>query len=1432
MPEMRHDSRAIRAEEPSRAARRSAGVLVAAVAAALATAPMQRAASAQETVPAIADSPTAQTLFDDAVSQAAGNPAEAARLVRRLLDEYRGQVLRVARDPDERFSSVADEAERLLLANPEVLARFRAAEGRAAERMLESEGARATAASRRLTRAGLVASLSLAERALLRDAPDEARAILLRVASHPDLAGRERVAFEAFGAMAARRVGDIAAADAAQRRLEGLRDGAAPELVAEIDRARAQIERTAPRTAGVTARSPLVAGGVAEVPSSDWREIWSVELDATLFRRIFDGAASAVGARTIERARQDANWMTAVPTVLGRTVYLCEGQRVRAVDVDSRDERWSRPLGGVGVERDVGGAVDLSAIAVDEGALVVFGGHAFPNARSGPARVWCLEPEDGAVRWSVDLDGHERRADFDGLYPVGAPLLLPDVVVVAARKSTQRLEQVDWIVALDRADGSVRWASTVAGAPSTRMTAARRHAGLARDGDAVVVSSPLGVTARIRADDGSIEWLRRVAVPLRETRGSTEPWEFGGPVVAGDRVIVLSPDESEVHALDGATGRLVEARPAGLGSGWEAPRYLVAATVAPSGAGDAAARRIVLGIGGDIVAYDPRDLGRRLWALSDALRAGGVARTGVENRSGVRGRVSVAGDTVLVPGVDDFLVLSLETGALRARIEDQRPANAVLLEDRIVAAGDDALRILMPSDRAESILRARLAASPDDPGAALALVELARSTGRTALALDAARAGVSAVGRGFGGEAIRRALLDQLIELASAKPDLGEELFLLAEQLADTPALRVRMALARGEFLRGTGRVAEAIRGWSALAADPVLSREFVAEEGVARSARTDVLRRVARATARDVEATAALDESAARDLAALGAAGATDARLAEFVRDRPRTAAAMEAARTIAARAEPRVGEAALQAALHDCLVPPARLDLVDALVEELARRAPNAPAADAIRRRAAELLVASGRESPLLGARTQRFPAVGTEPGAGLDLRSRLVRLTGSAFLSRDPSMVLAVGDGALMRLEARQQAGGGEGAGEDGAGGALEPMWRLRLDDRDPTVLHAGERIVLWQSLPGVTESAMVIDPASGVVELSTPRTAELWAVGEGGAERPGAVTNPDGGAFVSAQVLPLCDGETLALVRRNGDLARFAVGGPREAPRLVRGALQQVFSASLDDGVLALGGRGGQRSDPRPQAVFLDARSLEPLQSVEPVSGQEVRWARASALGELFVGTAAGIERWLTGADGAPRAELVTSSNDAAATDAPILLGARLVVLDRNDRPLLLPLFDGPIVAVEEPEPAAPDEFGPSLSLRGLLPLPQGLLIHLEHRCILLGHDGSIVGVDSTAGERNFTFVLPTRDALLQFNGLGGRQVPGAGAGTFRIDFSYLVQRLDPAKGLRLDGVSLEVRCPNQRADRALVVDGWLLLSSSQGTTAVPLPAGGG
>ena len=60
------------------------------------TVPIEAAAAPQqqEVVPSIADSPTAQTLFDDARAQAAPNPAEAAGMARRLLDEYSAHVAR------------------------------------------------------------------------------------------------------------------------------------------------------------------------------------------------------------------------------------------------------------------------------------------------------------------------------------------------------------------------------------------------------------------------------------------------------------------------------------------------------------------------------------------------------------------------------------------------------------------------------------------------------------------------------------------------------------------------------------------------------------------------------------------------------------------------------------------------------------------------------------------------------------------------------------------------------------------------------------------------------------------------------------------------------------------------------------------------------------------------------------------------------------------------------------------------------------------------------------------------------------------------------------------------------------------------------------------------------------------------------------------
>jgi hypothetical protein len=819
---------------------------------------------------------------------------------------------------------------------------------------------------------------------------------------------------------------------------------------------------------------------------------------------------------------------------------------------------------------------------------------------------------------------------------------------------------------------------------------------------------------------------------------------------------------------------------------------------------------LVLGVGTDVVAFDARDLSRPLWRFSDMIGGDASARAGADNRNGIRGRVSVAGDVVLVPGLEELIALDLATGAVRARLGGQRPANAVLVDDRIVAAGDESLRVLMAPERAENILRARLEASPDDPAAALALVELARATLRPQLALEAARVAEGALGRGHGTEAIRAALIEQLVEIAAAAPESGAEAHEIAAAIADTPRLRVRQMLAYGEFFRLTGRPREAIEVWSRLSSDPVLGAELAPEDGVARATRGEALRRIARIASRDVEITSQLDREAAESLTELMATNPTPSALVEFAHAHPRTAASADAALAAVAALEPAKAAHALGSVLGDVLVPPARVELVDRLAGALAGLSADPTVARRVRVRTAELLVASGLSRSELAERGCSLPRVGASPGAGRDLRGRLARLTGSAFISRRTDLALVIADGALQRLSLD----------------TLEPRWRLRLDDRDPVILHAGDRIVVWQSVSGGVESALVVNAETGAVELSTARADEVWTAG---ARAPGdgaadATTTPDGGAFIASQVLPLCDGESLVLVRRNGDLARYAVNDTREQPKLARDALWQVYSASINDGLIALGGRGGTRVDPRPTVKVLDARTLEERFSFTPSSGEDVRWAFATAIGEVFVGTSAGVERWNVGADGTLIPMLVTRTPECFDAVGPNLLGSALVVLDRNDQPLRIPVYEGAVTAFELP-PAT--DFGVP-ALRGLVPVREGLLIHAENRLILRGPDGSVLGMDGIAGDLNFIFALPTEPGIFVLNGTGGRQVLGAAAGTFRVDFPYVAQLLSGPLGLRMAGDPFEIRCQSQRADRAMAVDGWIFLSSSQGLTAVSMP----
>lgn len=1464
------------------------------------------ASAQQTTTPAISDSPTAQTLFDDIRSQARENPGESARLARRLLDEYGNRVVRIGVASDDLFNSVAAQTERFLLANPIVLARFRDMESRAAERMLREDGPAATAARRRLTPAGLSASLMLAEDALRADRPLEAITLLDEVAQHPDLLGSEAVAHATLEAMARRRMGDGAGADAAIARLValaggvdgGVGGGVAVGVDAEtIARARAAAERTARATGGGAGRSPLTTAPDGGNPDETWRQIWSLELDQSLYHRLFGGNSSARQQRDLDRARTEATVMTAVPTVLGNRIFICEGHRVRAVDLDSRDELWTREIGSIGIERESGTVADLSAIVADEGALIVYEGHAFASGRSATARVWCLDPATGVIKWNTVVDGCDGRADLAGLFPVGTPLLVSDVVVVAARKPTQRLEQVDWLLALDRRDGHLRWATSVAGAPSNRGSVGRKNAGLATDDSIVIDSTPLGAVVCVKAADGAIEWLRRFPVPLREPRYFAEPWEMSSPAIIADRVIAITPDELEVVALDRATGRLFESQPIGPDTAWASPNYLVSA-VSSSSAGGADATPIVLSVGSNIVAFDARDLRKRLWSLSDTIATLSPPRPGALIRNGIRGRVSVAGQYVVVPGLEDILLLELATGKLNARIPSERPCNPLLLSDRIVAAGDDALRVIMPSERAESMLRARLAASPDDPSAAIALLELANATGRPSVAIDAARTAAKALGdaRGRvpgqvqvqGNDSLRAELIDKLVSLAQQHPDKGDEVYRIVAQVSDTPMLRVGAEMARGDFLRTAGRATEAVECWRAVAADPTLLSQLVVTSGSAdpadatvgatvgasvgatvgmgggatgdatggvgdsmsdgpvmdRQVRLEALARVAQLASRDRDIASALeaDARAARDR--LGATP-TDNQLAAFVRTHSRTQSAVDA---IAAQPSPAPSFATdvTIAAIVDCLLPPARVDLIDALRADLARRGEvSATQRAAMDDRIGQLLVASGIDRPDLHAPPAPLAVLGATATVGIDLRARLVSETATVRQTRDRTLILGLLDGALTRL----------------SGPELAPQWRLRVDDRDPVLLWANKRVVLWQTLAKGEDNGVIIDPASGTIVYTSPRPADLWPnsaeaapksepaalepapagqpidrqlpnldVQLPNAPRPNAPpTNAppirgflvDGNQqpAVSAMVLPICDGESLILARRNGDIARVGVMDEHPSALLARGVLAQIFAENLHDGLLTLGGRESSADGPRPMVVVLDARTLHPRLRIAPITRGDVKWAFATALGEVFIATKGGIERWTTSATGEALPTFVSTGSETTESERPCLLGAHIFAVDGGGRPTLTPIFAGATRSYIFPDAAD------ARQLRDQHLLREGLLLQADDRFVLLGPHGDTIGLDSSARDATLGFAIPIEGALLQVNALE----PDADAGKLRYQSGCVIERLSPAKGLRNEGGAFEVKALDSRVSRVLAADGWLLLSNVQGTMAVAMPA---
>jgi len=848
-----------------------------------ATAQAMRPAPPPASPVTIDDSPWAWELLQRAKDQALTNPAESARQLEIVLEQHAHQLVPwpvperdgggdvaggVGADagggpgdgPDDarrgeqgsapalRYRSAGAAANELLLAHPALLERWRTLAAPAARRRVEAGDLHGAVRHGLLTGAGLEAALRLAQRDVedgrfaaalrrldgLREHPDR-RAIERPTGARPSVAGvaaeESRLAVHALileglaSAGASWTSSDRARAEAAAAALRAAGGSLGAAGAAAIDR----LSAAAPPPAAASALTPLdVAPPLPATAESaePWQLLASLPLPDTLARRATRGDELVVRAAPGGPIEERGALLAAAPTVIGGTVVVNEGGVVRAFDRLGGRLRWTREL--VPSPQDAEGAipVDLSVVVPAGDALLTLAGHGTASGRVGGERLICLEAESGEIRWHRHLVAGSLEGGYDGLFPLGVPVVVDSTVCVFLRKVTARLETMTYLIGLSIDDGSTRWIRHHSSSAGIRLGGQRPMTTLvARDG-LLYAGASTGAVACVDPADGEFLWLRRFPVPIRDPLYDAEPWEIGGAAPGEELLAFIEPEQTAISILDRDDGSMMARRPIGPGEPWGSPRYILTVASDP----EVGAPELVVAVGSDVSVFDVRNLTTPIWRLSQQVPGPAFGR---DERLDVRGRVLVAGRELIIPMQSGVLVANADNGRVRSLVEGTPAGVAVLAEEQLLQVTADRLVISMPFDSAERILRDRLAAQPDDPDRALSLLSLGVRARSLPLTLEAGEAALSAIESGLGGadtdgdrraERFREELVALLLGadrlgLASDKEG-GRQLHELLDRTARSPRQRVLQCLARADWLASSGAYDEALKLWQSILAD------------------------------------------------------------------------------------------------------------------------------------------------------------------------------------------------------------------------------------------------------------------------------------------------------------------------------------------------------------------------------------------------------------------------------------------------------------------------------------------------------------------------------------------------------------------------------------------------------------------------------------
>ncbi|MCI0629551.1 MAG: PQQ-binding-like beta-propeller repeat protein [Phycisphaerales bacterium] len=1414
------------------------------------------------------DSPQAWELFRHAQDQVRHNAGEAVRLYQELLDDFALKLIPVAEGEAARdhFTAVRRRVVQALRRDPALLERYRSIQTPAAERLLQSNELERLAMTRSLTAPGLEALLRLAQRELEAARFRQANWWLSQAIEHPDLDDRKAGHCHFMLGLAGHYLGEP---DQVQLSLEAL-SGLGPEA-AQFHAQLARLSESKATAAHGPALSGLDRGQGSDLDDLVAQAIWSVPLEDSLSRRRFaaiqdDPVDIDRLAEGIEQRLIDADLTTAVATVDQSTVYVNQGYTILALNRLTGRELWRYPkMNRLGLpDRDIQNALDLNVVAAAEGSVVTLTGHAVPSGRTEDGQIVCLDPRTGLDRWPpVSFNRVIDGGPDEDLFPHGAPIIAEGLIFVAARKVSRQLLTSMYVVALNLQDGKVRWWRHITSSGGLQART-RPFCTMLYDRGGLYVSSAVGATARLEAATGEMHWLQRFNVPITPPilDQNRRPWEMTGPVMTSRGLVAVQPDQRWIMLLDIDTGDVLDRQSSSSNAGWNSPRYLLAD------------EDYVYGIGSEIRAFRHDDLVNPVWRLpgppqEDENRQP-LSPTSIE----IRGRVQLADGSLIVPATDGVMVVDRETGNVRSTLAVQPVGNPVATEAQLLLACGDRLDSYMSFNKAQQMLRDRIAHGPDEPEPALSLLRLGMRVRNLELALEAAQLAINAINRMSQTNAADRRpaeargelfalLLDLARENIARTQSEGELLYATIGSVAIEPAHRVDYLLAYGDWLVDHS-LGKAVESYQAILSDRALAAAWRDAEGTARPASAWAGQRLAKLIAERGSAIYApqADYAASRLRQIIASetppgtpagnspapqprAPAIDpdelvALAQEFPFADASTEAALAASEIYLKRGQPRPAIAALMTAYHAAPRKKTAPRLLGAFVSICMNQQWTMQARDALRH-----VISTYGDLPLVGAageqrpsvwlktlesaadQTARLATIGEPNGEALPLAGSVVPPDPACAMP--PDRVLLRNGQQFQLLNSRQMG---------------EPIWSSTVPGEGARILRFDDRgILVWFGADAQEPKAVMLDPVDGKVRWTTPRVATV--LGEtprpSGRWRGGQDQMADGEPFDPTQTLPRLDARSLFMIQRTGGVIAIELADPARAGRVrwhkpPKATLEQIHVVALNDAALALAGmtRDLQAADEStggmaPRLLVLDPQTGQPLYDqtqLGPIGRNGVTWMTISPLGLLTYGADEGVSVFdLYGGQRRWSSSPYTVVNTQRAWRFDDLI----VLEDQRSRLRTVQLHDA---TISDPfEAPLRGEWDPP-ALNNVMLIGDKIVAHYPQRVVMYEPlSGAVVGVDIITDDRDYRWLLPALNAqgenrLLVVNARSSQVAVGGGPG-MRNQYKYWLYLLSDNGKVLADPA--EAPPLGDKVQQARLIDGWLLLSTQSNTLAIPMPA---